>query len=54
VYIEVINHATDSTRAVRRAIVSGSRRRSAPLANPGAAVHGTVRDSIHTMTSSPA
>ena len=53
VYIEVISHATDSTSAVRSAMVSGSFRRSAPLGRPGTAVHGTVRDSIQAITTSP-
>src|SRR5215211_5682237 len=46
VYIEVISHATDKTNAVRNAMVSGSRRRSASLSSPGAAVQGTTRESI--------
>src|SRR5215203_5799785 len=43
VYMDVISHATDSTNAVRRAMVSGSRRRSASLSRPGAGVQGTTR-----------
>jgi hypothetical protein len=53
VYMEVINHATDSTNAVRSPMVRGSRRRSASLASPGAAVHGTTRDSIHARMIKP-
>src|SRR5512133_3230515 len=53
VYIEVINQATDSTSAVRNAIVSGSRCKSASFASPGAAVHGTTRESIQAMMIKP-
>ena len=53
VYIEVISHATDSTSAVRRAMVSGSRCGSTSLSRPGAGVQGTTRESIQAITIRP-
>ena len=52
VYMEVISHATDSTSAVRRAMVSGSRRGRHPC-QAGSGVHGTTRESIQPITIKP-
>ena len=54
VYIEVVSQATDKINEVRRAMVIGSRRGSAPRGRPGAAVHGTTLDSIQAITTKPA
>ena len=53
VYIDVISQATDSTSAVRKAIVSGSRRRSAPFVQPGRRGPGHDPDSIQPITIKP-
>src|SRR4051794_7715834 len=52
VYIDVTSQATERTSDVRSAMVSGSRRTSAPLGRPGTPTQGTTRESIQPITNS--